>query len=83
MTALPRGRFEVCDDDLPDRPPLAAAATYSAALAEVARLHHEFFASLAANGEGGTGLSQRLRVDEVPSGGPPRARYWSSVGGPP
>ncbi len=83
MTPLPPARFEVCDDDLPDRPPLATAATYPAALAQVGRLHEEFFASLAANAEGGTGLSQRLRVDEVTSGGPPRPRYWSSVGGPP
>jgi hypothetical protein len=83
MTTLPPARFEVRDDDLPDRPPLAAAADYPSALLEVARLHEEFHHSLAANGEGATGLSQRLRVDELTSGAPPHPRYWSSVDGPP
>ena len=73
--------FEVRDDDLPERPALARADDYPAALRAVERLQEEFLDSLEANGEGSAGLSLRLRVVELAPNWPPRLRRLTSRGG--
>jgi len=81
MTTHGGTRFEVRDDNLPDRPPLAAADDYDAALNQIDRLENDFFDQLDANGEGATGISLRLRVDQLTRGQPPQLRFMYSVGG--
>jgi hypothetical protein len=81
MSSSSASRFEVRDEDLPDRPPLAVTADYPSAVEAVARLHAAFHLQLDANGEGASALTQRLRVDEHQPGQPPRVRYLSFVGG--
>ena len=81
MTTPQDTRYEIRDDDLPSRPPLAAAADYDTAVAAVVRLNEQFRAQLAANGEGGSQLWQRLRVDELRGDGQPVRRYASSASG--
>jgi hypothetical protein len=73
--------YEIRDHDLPDRPPLATAPDYSAAVAEVERLHEEFREQLDANGEGGTNIWQTLRIDELQPDQPPQQRCVSAASG--
>ncbi len=80
MTTHPQ-RYQIRDHDLPDRPPMATAGDYLAAVAEVERLHEEFLDQLYANGEGGNSLWQTLRVDELQPGLPPQKRYLSTTNG--
>jgi len=74
--------YQVRDFDLPNRPALARNDTYPAALRAVEQLHQDYRESLAANGEGTAGLSQRLMVLAVTAGGT-ELRYLSAAGGPP
>lgn len=73
--------FEVRDSDLPDRPPLAYADDYRAALHTVGWLHRQFHDQLAANSEGATHLSQSLDVVRVGADVPPQLLYFSAVNG--
>lgn len=73
--------YEIRDDQLPDRPPLATAADYSGALAELQRLHEEFRDQIAAGGEGGNTALQRLAIDEILDGEARVCRHLSSVNG--
>ena len=74
-------RFEVRDDELPDWPPLTWTDDYSAALAEVERLHEQFRDQLEANGEGGGEAWQRLSITLVACDGSTHLRYVSAVNG--
>lgn len=73
--------FEVRGFDLGDLPTLARADSGESALRAVRRLHGAFFDQLDANGEGAAGMSQRLFVLAVRSGGTPRLLYVSAAGG--
>ena len=75
--------YQVRDQNLPNRPPLAQADTYAQALRAVEQLHQAYRRSLAANGEGTAGLSQSLMVLAVTAAGGTELRYLSAAGGPP
>ena len=74
-------RFEVRDDELPERPPLACTEDYPAALAALERLHEQFRDQLEANGEGGAEACQRLSIRIVTLDGSTHLRYVSATNG--
>lgn len=81
-TTTPGVVFEVRDFDLADRPALARAGNYDAALRAVRWLHGAFFDQLDANGEGAAGMSHGLIVVAVRSGGTPRLPPVRAAPGP-
>jgi hypothetical protein len=77
MSPADTNRFEIRDEDLPDRPPLAVTADYPSVPEAVARLHEAFHTQLDANGEDATALVHREHRPRYP----PRVRCLSFVGG--
>ncbi len=74
--------YRVLDLDLPDRPPLAEAEDYDAALRLLTGVQEAFYDQLDANGEGGGPVRLALvliPVDATGAVGPPC--YWAIING--
>ena len=61
--------FVVLDADLPDRPPLAHAGDYDAALYVLSVVQQEFYDQLDANGEGGHTVHLALALATIDATG--------------
>ena len=74
--------FVVLDADLPDRPPLAHAGDYDAALYLFSVVQEEFYDQLDANGEGGFRAELALSISPVEATGAiGPACYWAIING--
>ncbi|BEP13914.1 hypothetical protein acdb102_22250 [Acidothermaceae bacterium B102] len=73
--------FEVRDQALPQRAPLARRTDYDTAMRAVAELHEQFWAQLEANGEGGQHTRLRLHVIELRPGQPALVRATAVASG--
>jgi hypothetical protein len=74
--------FVVLDAERPDRPPLAHAGHYEAALYVLSVVQEEFYDQLDANGEGGHTVHLALAlapVDATGTVGPPC--HWVTING--
>ena len=61
--------FVVLDADLPDRPPLAEAGDYNAALDVLSVVQEQFYDQLDANGEGGHTVHLALALATIDATG--------------
>ena len=68
MSGMTNTHFEVRDQMLHDRAPLATTTDYEDAMRAVAALQEDFWAQLDANGEGGRCTRLRLDVLECSPG---------------
>ncbi|BEP13989.1 hypothetical protein acdb102_23000 [Acidothermaceae bacterium B102] len=81
MSGMTDTHFEVRDQALPHRAPLASTTDYDAAMRAVTDLRERFWAQLDANGEGGRDARLSLSVVERTPDEAPRLRAAAVIFG--
>ncbi|BEP13865.1 hypothetical protein acdb102_21760 [Acidothermaceae bacterium B102] len=81
MDGMTQTYFEVRDQALPQRAPLARTVDYDAVMRAVAWLQEQFWVELDANGEGGQHTRLRLQVVELTPGRPGLLRATAVASG--